>query len=196
MENRLARLKFCRDVLQRVGMLSVRGKRDLKPLDLTRVVFSDKKFFRWNYQGPAQNCPIWVVGAHGRPARKADLDPGVCINEHSQRNPGTMVGLSFFLSFSLSVFLSFSLSLSLSLSLLLRSRQFLFFFFFFFLSFFISFFISFIIFFVVTIHHLHFSLFFITTSIIIITDFPYFIDIFENLRFINYHTVFMNFSST
>ena len=63
-----------------------------KPLDLTRVVFSDEKFFRWNYQGPAQNSPIWVTGAHGRPARKADLDPDVCINEHSQRNPGTMVG--------------------------------------------------------------------------------------------------------
>ena len=89
---RLARLNFCRDVLQRVGVLSVRGKRQLKPLDLTRVVFSDEKFFRWNYQGPAQNSPIWVTGAHGRPARKADLDPDVCINEHSQRNPGTMVG--------------------------------------------------------------------------------------------------------
>ena len=41
----LARLKFCRDVLQRVGVLSVRGKRHLKPLDLTRVVFSDEKFW-------------------------------------------------------------------------------------------------------------------------------------------------------
>ena len=58
-ENRMARLKFCRDVLQRVGVLSIRGKRHLKPLDLTRVVFSDEKFFRcWNYQGPAQNSPI------------------------------------------------------------------------------------------------------------------------------------------
>ena len=56
------------------------------------MVFSDEKFFRWNYIGPSQNSPIWVVGAHGRPARKADLDPDVCINEHSQRNPGTMVG--------------------------------------------------------------------------------------------------------
>ena len=88
---RLARVNFCRDVLQRVGVLSVRGKRQLKPLDLTRV-FSDEKFFRWNYQGPAQNSPIWVVGAHGRPARKADHDPDACINEQSQRNPGTMVG--------------------------------------------------------------------------------------------------------
>ena len=42
-ENRLARLNFCRDVLQRVGVLSVRGKQHLKPLDLTRVVFSDEK---------------------------------------------------------------------------------------------------------------------------------------------------------
>ena len=91
-ENRLARLNFCRDVLQRVGVLSIRGKRHLKPLDMTRVVFSDEKFFRWNYQGPAQNSPIWVVGAHRRPARQADLDPDVCINEHSQRNPGTMMG--------------------------------------------------------------------------------------------------------
>ena len=33
-----------------------------------------------------------VVGALIRPAREADLDPDVCINEHSQRNPGTMVG--------------------------------------------------------------------------------------------------------
>ena len=74
-ENRLARLNFCRDVLQRVGVLAVRGKRHLKPLDLTRVVFSDEKFFRWNYTGPAQNNPIWVVGFHGRTARKADLDP-------------------------------------------------------------------------------------------------------------------------
>ena len=78
---RLARLNFCRDVLQRVGVLSVRGKRQLKPLDLTRVVFSDEKFFRWNYQGPAQNSPIWVTGAHGRPARKADLDPDVCTHQ-------------------------------------------------------------------------------------------------------------------
>ena len=45
-ENRLARLNFCRDVLQRVGVLSVRGERHLKPLDLTLVVFSDEKFFR------------------------------------------------------------------------------------------------------------------------------------------------------
>ena len=35
----------------------------------------------------AQNSPIWVVRAHGRAARKADLDPDVCINEHSQRPP-------------------------------------------------------------------------------------------------------------
>ena len=39
-------------------------------LDLTRVVFSDEKFIRWHYTGPAQNSPIWVVGAHGKPARK------------------------------------------------------------------------------------------------------------------------------
>ena len=56
-EDRLARLKFCRDVLQRAGVLSVRGKRHSNPLDLTRVVFSDEKFFRWNNQGPAQNSP-------------------------------------------------------------------------------------------------------------------------------------------
>ena len=37
-------------MLQRVGVLSIRGKRHLKPLDLTRVVFSDEKFFRWNHQ--------------------------------------------------------------------------------------------------------------------------------------------------
>ena len=91
-ENRLARLNFCRDVLQRVGVLSIRGKRHLLPLDLTRVVFSDEKFFRWNYIGPCQNSPILVVGVHGRLARKADLDPDVCIIEHSQRNPGTKVG--------------------------------------------------------------------------------------------------------
>ena len=56
------------------------------------MVFFDEKFFRWNYSGPAQNSPIWMVGAHARPARKADLDPDVSINEHSQRKPGTMVG--------------------------------------------------------------------------------------------------------
>ena len=56
-ENRLARLNLCRDVLQRVGVLSVRGKQHLKPLDLTRVVFSDEKFFRWNYTGPSHNSP-------------------------------------------------------------------------------------------------------------------------------------------
>ena len=64
-ENRLARLNFCRDVLQRANVLSVRGKRHLEPLDLTRVVITDEKFFRWNYTGPAENSPIWVVGAHG-----------------------------------------------------------------------------------------------------------------------------------
>ena len=85
-ENRLARFNFCRDVL------SIRRKRHVKPLDLTRVVFTDEKFFRWNYQGPAQNSPICVVGADGRLARKTDLDPDVCTNEHSQRNPGTLVG--------------------------------------------------------------------------------------------------------
>ena len=31
-------------------------------------------------------------GWRRRDARKADLDPDVCINEHSQRNPGAMVG--------------------------------------------------------------------------------------------------------
>ena len=75
------------DVLQRVGVLSIRRKRHLKPLDLTRVVFSDEKFFRWNYTGQSKNSPIRVMGAHGRPPRKADLDPDVCINEDSQRNP-------------------------------------------------------------------------------------------------------------
>ena len=89
-ENRLALLNFCLDVLQCVGVLSIRGKRHLQFWDLTRVVFSDEKFFRWNYTEPAQKSPIWVVGANGRPARKTDLDPDVCINEHSQRNPGTM----------------------------------------------------------------------------------------------------------
>ena len=61
-ENHSARLNFCRDVLRRLGVLSVRGKRHLKPLDLTRVVFSDDKFFRWNYTGQAKNNPIWVLG--------------------------------------------------------------------------------------------------------------------------------------
>ena len=56
------------------------------------MVFSDEKFFHCIHIGPSQNSPICVVGAHGRPARKADLNPDVCINEHSQRNPGTMVG--------------------------------------------------------------------------------------------------------
>ena len=68
---RLARFNFSRDVLQRVGVLSVRGKRRVKLLDLTCVMFSDEEFFRWNHQGPAQNRPIWVVSAHGRPPRKA-----------------------------------------------------------------------------------------------------------------------------
>ena len=57
-ENRLARLNFCRDVLQRVGVLSIRSTRHLKPLDLTRGVFSDEKFFRWNYIERSQNSPI------------------------------------------------------------------------------------------------------------------------------------------
>ena len=68
-ENRLERLNFCRDVLQRVGVFSVRGKMHLKPLDLTRVLFSDEKFFRWNCTGPSQNSPIWVVGEHGAKGR-------------------------------------------------------------------------------------------------------------------------------
>ena len=59
----LGTVELCRDMLQRVGVLSIRGKRHLKPVDLARVVFSDEKFFRWNYQGPAQNSPIWVVNA-------------------------------------------------------------------------------------------------------------------------------------
>ena len=42
--NHLARLNFCRDVLQRVGVLPLRH---FQPLDLKRVVFSDEKFFRW-----------------------------------------------------------------------------------------------------------------------------------------------------
>ena len=45
------------------------------------MMFSDEKFFRWNYTGTSQNSPSWVVGVHGRPTRKADLDPDVCINE-------------------------------------------------------------------------------------------------------------------
>ena len=73
-ENRLERWHFYSDVLQRVGVLSVCGKRQLKPLDLTLVVFSDEKFFRWNYNVSSQNSPIWLTGAHGRPPRKADLD--------------------------------------------------------------------------------------------------------------------------
>ena len=39
-----------------------------------------------------QNNPIWTVGVDGRGARKADLDPDACTDEHSQHNPGTMVG--------------------------------------------------------------------------------------------------------
>ena len=45
-----------------MGVLLVRGKRRLKPLDLTRVGFSHEQFFHWKYQGPAKNNPIWVVG--------------------------------------------------------------------------------------------------------------------------------------
>ena len=60
-ETCLARLNFCSDVLQRVGVLSIRSKQHLKPSDLTRVVFSDEKFFRWNYTGPAQNNPPPVM---------------------------------------------------------------------------------------------------------------------------------------
>ena len=56
------------------------------------MVFSDEQFFRWTYTQPRQNSPFWVTGAHQRPPREADLDPEMCINEHSQRNPGTMVG--------------------------------------------------------------------------------------------------------
>ena len=130
---RLARLNFCRDVLQRAGVLSVRGKRKLKSLDLTRVVFSDEKFFRWNYQGPAQNSPIWVVGAHGRPPRKADLEPDMCTNEHSQRGRraqrrlGTMVGAAivngivfpscFIFIFTIFIFTIFIISISISISI-------------------------------------------------------------------------------
>ena len=71
-ENRLARMNFCRD--------SIRGKR-------TRMVFSDEKSFRWNCAGLAQNSLTLVIGAHGKPARKAELDPDVCINEHSPTQP-------------------------------------------------------------------------------------------------------------
>ena len=60
-ENRLARLNFCRDVLQRVGVL--RSKRHLKPVDLTRVVFSDEKFFRWKYQGPRRTTQFGWSGS-------------------------------------------------------------------------------------------------------------------------------------
>ena len=82
-ENRLARLNFCRDVLQRVGVLSIRGKRHLKLLNLTRVVFSDEKFFRWNFQGPAQNSPTWVVGANGRPRTKG-RSRSRCLHQRAQ----------------------------------------------------------------------------------------------------------------
>ena len=53
-ENRSPRLNFSSDVLKR--------KRHLNPSDLTRVVFSDERFFRWNCTGPSQNRPIWVAG--------------------------------------------------------------------------------------------------------------------------------------
>ena len=59
------------------------GKRQVTPLDLTRVVFSDEKFFRWHYTGPAQNSPIWVVGAHGKPARKAG-SRSRCVHQRAQ----------------------------------------------------------------------------------------------------------------
>ena len=88
----MARLNFCHDVLMRVGVLSFRDKRQLKPLDLTRMVFSDEKFFRWQCTQPRQNRPIWVTGARGRPPRKADLDQDMCTNEHSQRNLSVMEG--------------------------------------------------------------------------------------------------------
>ena len=42
---------------------SVRGKRQLKPLDLTLVLVSDEKFFRWNYTVSSQNSPIQVNGS-------------------------------------------------------------------------------------------------------------------------------------
>ena len=58
-ENRLARLNFCRDLLQRVERALGPWQTALKAMDLTRVVFSDEKFFRWNYTGPAQNNQIW-----------------------------------------------------------------------------------------------------------------------------------------
>ena len=91
-ENRLARLDVSRDVLQRAGVLSVRGKRHLTPLDVTRVVFSCEKFFSWNDTGPIRNRPIVWRGAHGRPPPKTDLDPDTLVNEHSQRNPGNKHG--------------------------------------------------------------------------------------------------------
>ena len=76
-ENRLARLNFCRDVLQRVGVLSIRSKRHLKPLDLT-----------WCSPTRSSSAGITlgrarVTGARGRPPRMADLDPDVCTSEHN-----------------------------------------------------------------------------------------------------------------
>ena len=68
--------------MRREGVLSVRGKRHLKPLDLTRV-FSDEKFFRWNYTGPAQNSPVWVVGAHGK-ARTKGRSRSRCVQQLAQ----------------------------------------------------------------------------------------------------------------
>ena len=81
-ENRLARLNFCRDVLQRVGVLSVCDKRHLEPLDLTRVVFSDEKILllelHWT-RAEQPNLGGWSPQETG-------------INEHSQPNPSTVVG--------------------------------------------------------------------------------------------------------
>ena len=75
-ENRLARLNFCRGVLQRVGVLSIRGKRHLKPLDLTRVVFSDKKFFETRTKESHRRASFFVGAGTCKRLESACLDLG------------------------------------------------------------------------------------------------------------------------
>ena len=97
-ENRLARLNFCSDVLQRVGVLSIRGKRYLKPLDLTRVVFFDEKFFCWNYTGPSQNGPTRTKGRSqsrcAHQTRPVFLSTGkrTCLSLRGSLAPATALG--------------------------------------------------------------------------------------------------------
>ena len=94
-ESHLARLNFCRDVLQRVGVLSVLGNRYLQPLDLTRVEFSDEK------------APAWTM------AQATDCN----LESHSRKSTSVWSPcLGLLLSLCLSLFLSLSLSLSPSLS--------------------------------------------------------------------------------